>query len=553
MSRPLRVFLCHASQDKPAVWKMYRFLKQRGVQPWLDQADLLPGQNWEVEIPKALFASDVILVCLSKNSVNKEGFVQKEISFALDKALEKPEGAIFIIPVKLEECDVPRRLGMYQWVDYYRTDGRKRLLRGLDVRSAELGDDVAPVILENTRSRPPAPKPIVLDVVKREAEEQAVREQAERDENEKTAREQAEREAAEKLASEKAEQKQKEIVARRVEELVRRQTSASTPEKENFDTPKPKIPVAKSSPKFASRLMGLGSIVLIALLFWGISAFLKDRPFTNPQEQNTATATAPVLTKTPTNTPPPTFTSTPGIGGIGSIYLSDGVTMLYVPAGTFSMGSETSSEEKPIHSVYLSAYYMDKFEVTNAAYKRCVEAGICDPPKQSNSFTRTAYYDNPEFDDHPVIYVDWNMAKTYCEWRGARLPTEAEWEKAARGTDGRTYPWGNDIGCDKVNYKSNCVGGDTTKIGSYIDGVSPYGMYDMAGNVWEWVNDWYDGSYYSTSPASNPQGPTLGQYRVLRGGTWYINDYYVRSASRFRSVPTSTYYDIGFRCALSQP
>ena len=108
MPRPLRVFLCHASQDKPSVWKLYRYLKQHGVQPWLDQQDLLPGEDWEVEIPKALFASDVILVCLSKNSVNKEGFVQKEITFALDKAMEKPEGTIFIIPVKLEDCEIPQ-------------------------------------------------------------------------------------------------------------------------------------------------------------------------------------------------------------------------------------------------------------------------------------------------------------------------------------------------------------------------------------------------------------------------------------------------------------
>ena len=132
MPRQLRVFLCHASQDKPAVRRLHRYLKQHGISPWLDQMDLLPGQNWEVEIPKALFNSDVILVCLSKNSVNKEGYVQKEIVYALDKAMEKPQGTIFIIPVKLEECDVPKRLSPYQWVDYYRTDGRKRLLMGLN-------------------------------------------------------------------------------------------------------------------------------------------------------------------------------------------------------------------------------------------------------------------------------------------------------------------------------------------------------------------------------------------------------------------------------------
>jgi len=166
MSRPLRVFLCHASQDKPAVWKLHRYLKQHGVQPWLDQEDLLPGQNWEVEIPKALFSSDVILVCLSKNSVDKEGYVQKEISFALDKALEKPEGTIFIIPVKLEECDIPPRLGRYQWVDLSRTDGRKRVLLSLNKRATELDSDVTSIYLEDKRQRNIAPGSVASETKK---------------------------------------------------------------------------------------------------------------------------------------------------------------------------------------------------------------------------------------------------------------------------------------------------------------------------------------------------------------------------------------------------
>ncbi len=213
--------------------------------------------------------------------------------------------------------------------------------------------------------------------------------------------------------------------------------------------------------------------------------------------------------------------------------------------------SETSSDERPIHAVNLSAYYIDKYEVTNAAYERCVEAGACLPPNQSRSSTRTAYYSNPEFDEFPVIYVDWTMAKTYCEWRGDRLPTEAEWEKAARGTDGRMYPWGEGIACDKLNY-NNCKG-DTTKVGSYLDGVSPYGLYDMAGNVWEWVNDWYDSNYYQSSPASNPLGPSSGQYRVLRGGSWGDSDNVVRSANRNYNTPVFIYGDVGFRCARSLP
>lgn len=152
--QPLRVFLCHASADKPAVRKLHRYLKQRGITPWLDELDLLPGQKWEIEIPKALHSSDVILVCLSKNSVTKEGYVQKEITFALDKASEKLEETIFIIPTKLEECEVPQRLRDYQWVDLFRNDGYKRLMQSLKKRAIDLGPSVLPIIDDTQKIKP---------------------------------------------------------------------------------------------------------------------------------------------------------------------------------------------------------------------------------------------------------------------------------------------------------------------------------------------------------------------------------------------------------------
>ena len=152
--QPLRVFLCHASADKPAVRKLHRYLKQRGITPWLDELDLLPGQKWEIEIPKALHSSDVILVCLSKNSVTKEGYVQKEITFALDKASEKLEETIFIIPTKLEECEVPQRLRDYQWVDLFRNDGYKRLMQSLKKRAIDLGPSVLSIIDDTQKIKP---------------------------------------------------------------------------------------------------------------------------------------------------------------------------------------------------------------------------------------------------------------------------------------------------------------------------------------------------------------------------------------------------------------
>ncbi|MEW5940664.1 MAG: formylglycine-generating enzyme family protein, partial [Chloroflexota bacterium] len=216
-------------------------------------------------------------------------------------------------------------------------------------------------------------------------------------------------------------------------------------------------------------------------------------------------------------------------------------------------GSDNGNgNERPAHQVYLNTYYMDKYEVTNAFYKACVDEKICTDPKRTVSYTRSNYYSNSQYSDYPVIYVDWNMAKNYCEWRGARLPTEAEWEKAARGTDGRTYPWGESLNCFMANY-SMCVG-DTSAVGSYEGGQSPYGIYDMAGNVWEWVADWYQDTYYQNSPFDNPLGPSSGQYRVLRGGSWdplYAKT--VRTTNRGSGVPTDTYRYVGFRCTRSFP
>jgi len=239
--------------------------------------------------------------------------------------------------------------------------------------------------------------------------------------------------------------------------------------------------------------------------------------------------------------------------------------MVLIPAGNFNMGSTSGQpSEQPVHAVYLDAYYIDKYEVTNGVYKVFMDSGGYNNSaywttdgwtwKTNNSITQPYYWNDSTFGYNatngpslPVVGVSWYEVYAYANWAGKRLPTEAEWEKAARGTDGRTYPWGEGIDSSKLNYNYSI--GLTTVVGSYETGKSPYGCYDMAGNVWEWCADWYDGSYYSSSPTNNPQGPASGANRVLRGGSWSGNVSFCRSAFRFWYSPVGWSLSYGFRCA----
>jgi eukaryotic-like serine/threonine-protein kinase len=253
-----------------------------------------------------------------------------------------------------------------------------------------------------------------------------------------------------------------------------------------------------------------------------------------------------------TPTPTPTGTTTGGGSPPGNEWLT-------IPAGDFIMGS--GGAELPKHTVTLSEYKIQKYEVTNAQYAACVAATACTAPARADSYTRppsytlTPYYGNATYNNYPVIFVNWTQAGEYCAWVGGRLPTEAEWEKAARGPTPAEpiYPWGDGAAdCTLANYYrgvSGCVG-DTSEVGSHPTGVSYYGAMDMAGNVYEWVNDWYDATYYTTGgpPWTDPQGPGSGIYRVLRGGSWYNNSGYLRASYRYYHSGNGS-FSVGFRCA----
>ena len=211
-------------------------------------------------------------------------------------------------------------------------------------------------------------------------------------------------------------------------------------------------------------------------------------------------------------------------------------------------------DEYPNHEVMLDAYYIDKYEVTNGRYRKFVRATGHRPPQHLKDPSRNLWQGTvmPEsIADRPVINVDWFDAEAYCKWAGRRLPTEAEWEKAARGTDDRRFPWGNVEPTHKhLNFNQRWQGEKTLMpVGSYEAGKSPFGVYDMAGNVWEWVADWYDAYYYEKSPARNPKGPATGTHKVLRSSGWEVETPLVRSVTRVMSDPLNRNHSTGFRCA----
>jgi formylglycine-generating enzyme required for sulfatase activity len=443
-ARCLRVFLCHSSGDKPAVRDLYRRLRNDGFDPWLDEEDLLPGQDWREEIPQAVGKSDVVVVCVSQASVTKEGYVQKEIKYALDVADEKPEGTIFIIPAKLDEhVIVPSRLKQWQWANLYEKDGYERLTRALWERSAAIG---------KAGGRPPQP------------------------------------EGSTTVAE------------------VAAPTQAPPPRPAAASTPRPGLapPRNRKALIFGALLTVVGPV--------GVAWYLSHRGHL------------------------------PTVGTVREAP-KDGLNYVWILPGTFEMGCSWEGDtlcdrdETPAHTVTISkGFSLGQTPVTAAAYKRFVgKTGGRMPPAPG-------FNEGWKNEQMPVVDVTWDNAQAYCRWVGGRLPTEAEWEYAARARSPEAL-YGP---LDEIAWYEGNSGGRTHDVGQKHP--NGFGLYDMLGNVKEWVNDWYDGRYYENSPHVDPLGPSEGRRRVLRGGGWNLDAFNVRIAHRFSYEPDFRDYFIGFRC-----
>lgn len=335
----------------------------------------------------------------------------------------------------------------------------------------------------------------------------------------------------------------------------------------------PKFPTKQRRQMEPRTAWGIAGIAAILLLILTITYFA-SRPeddISTADEQATATVVSAIVAAAtqlaPTETAVPFPTDTP-VPTPEPILTESGARMVYVPEGIFRMGNDSGEENaSPSHLVRMSPFFIDETEVTNRQYALCVEAGACEPPVSPNATYHETYYGDPTFDEYPVIFVNWYQAEAFCEWREARLPTEAEWEMAA-GFDPEQalvfrYPWGDAFDGTKANFcDANCPldrqdtsvddgHRDTSPVGSYTNGRSSIGLYDMSGNVLEWVNDWYDPRYYENATEINPLGPLEGEFKTIRGGSWLSSAENLTVFARNSYDPTVARANLGFRCAMN--
>ena len=481
-----KIFLSYSRKDKEFAKKVADDLVGAGHDVWWDISAIEGGDRWAKEIEEGLNQSEILAIIVSKNSIASE-WVEKEFLFASRRGMK-------IVPLLYEHCELPIWLLNLQYVDLIGANYElnfQQVLEAFEKYGRRSGD--AKAISPKTKKwlAKASPYWFLLIII-----------------------------ALLVLLVGILLKPFPTVIVSPTNTVTRMPTKISTPTKTMTMTLAPPTETGTSSPM--------------------------------PTDADEKTETP---TQTATRTPMPSETPTPeGLAPV--ITDTSGAEMMLVKESPFLMGYDAGNDdEKPAHIVSLDAYYIDKHEVTNADYKACVDALACELPKT------TTFYVSVLHRNHPVVYVSWEKAIDFCEWRDARLPTEAEWEKAARGTESISYPWGNSFSKSALNYCDlDCEYSwadksfrdhytTTAPVGTYPRGESPYGTLDMAGNVAEWVADWYDNDYYKESPQANPFGAETGIYRVLRGGSWYNKKTDVRTFQRSYLRPNVAYNYIGFRCA----
>ena len=509
------IFISYARKDRPRAKVLASALEAKGWSVWWDR-DIRSGKPFDRVIEEALAKAKCVIVVWSPDSVNSD-WVRVEASEGLKREI--------LIPVLIEKgVEPPLRFRQIQSVDLFDWDGTKS-----SPEFDKLVADIADIL------GPPA-KAEMEQVAVGETEEVATT-VLEREEEPVLAHEpvppEVEVPALDPPRPEQMALTETEKGGPHVVEQEREPTLAPEPPPPEPSAEAPRPPPPPPWPKLLPWFIGIALLASVFVAFW---VFQKPEPIPRVEPPVTP-PTAPITAPTPPKiTPGRPTKATPPKG------------MVLVPAGEFWMGCNEKVDrkcrkyEKPGRKIYLDAFSIDKHEVTVAHYRKCVEAGKCS--NDGLTSREKCNWDKPGREDHPVNCVDWNQAKTYCAWAGKRLLTEAEWEKAARGTKGRIYPWGNQWDSSRANVGT----GGTVSVGSNASGVSPYGVYDMAGNVWEWTSS-LDKSYPYLAEEGR-EGPKNKGYRVFRGGSWWRSSAeYARTSTRNWNVPAYRYFSIGFRCA----
>jgi formylglycine-generating enzyme required for sulfatase activity len=481
------VFISYSSKDKTVADAVCGTLESRNIRCWIAPRDVLSGKPFAASLLSAIRESRVFVLVLSEES-NKSGHVLREVGEAVDSGIP-------IIPFRIADIELSEEMHYYiksiHWLDAIKPPLERHLRKLTETVQA---------LLSVGEGQPSVPIASGLE--------------------------------------------------------------AATPKRTVF-------PV---------RLIVISVFFLLAVvLTWVFARKTLSPSTTQVADQGTSEGQGPTSTVASPQTtqveklstseaqePTQIFTVTPestSLVGSSNQFEDDfGIPMVLIPEGEFQMGSDWGDDnERPAHPVYLDAYYIDVYEVTNALFIRFLnDVGVQEENVESwmdasHAIFRSGsgWITDPSYADHPVVMVSWYGAKAFCEWRGARLPTEAEWEKAARGgLEGKLYPWGDDLPVHNFGMENGAQFGDrgdtTVPVGSF--GPNGYGLYDMAGNVVELVADWYMVDYYSISPYENPEGPTTSDTCVIRGGSWANDAYGLRVSSRWWVYPDSKFTNYGFRC-----